>query len=195
MDEQLEQIQKELKKELGKERYEHTLGVMYTSSALAMRYGCEIRPAMLAGLLHDCAKSIPNEKKIKMCKKHGIEINATERDNPTLLHAKLGAVVAAEKYDITDAEITHAIAVHTTGTPAMSMLDKIVFIADYIEPHRYKIQDLPQIRKLAFEDLDRAVARITGDTLHFLQRTKKSGDIDSLTLQTYEYYKEAQHEQ
>ncbi len=190
MDEQLEHIQKELKKELDAERYEHTISVMYTAACLAMCHNCDMKKAMLAGLLHDCAKCIPHDKKIKMCKKHKVEMSSAELENPSLLHAKLGAIVANETYRVEDADIIHAIAVHTTGAPAMSLLDKIVFVADFIEPNRYKVHDLAQIRELSFTNLDLAVARITGETLKFLQRTKKTQDIDPMTLQTYEYYQE-----
>lgn len=187
MTEQLKEIKKQLKKELDKNRYQHTLGVMYTACCLAMRYGSDINQAMLAGLLHDCAKCIPDEKKIQICKKNHISMRNVEKDNPFLLHAKLGAFLAEKEYDIHDPEILHAIEVHTTGAPNMSLLDKIVFVADYIEPNRDKAPNLDEIRTLAFENLDAGVLRILDDTLHFLN--KKRGSIDEKTHETYEYYK------
>lgn len=75
-------------------RFEHTLGVMYTCGALAMRYGYDLDKAMLAGLMHDCAKCMPNAKKLKMAEKHHLEISNLERKNPFMLHAKLGAFLA-----------------------------------------------------------------------------------------------------
>lgn len=190
MDEQIHAIEKELKKELTKERFEHTRGVMYTAACLAMRYGCDMRKAMLAGLLHDCAKHIPNEKKLKLCKKNHIELTQAELDNPSLIHAKLGAFLAKNQYDIEDTDILHAIRVHTTGAPAMNLLDKIIFLADYIEPNRNKAKNLSLIRELAFQDIDKAILQNFGDTLRYLEENKEKGSIDPMTLQTYEYYKQ-----
>jgi predicted HD superfamily hydrolase involved in NAD metabolism len=145
---------------------------------------------MLAVLLHDCAKCIPNDKKIKLCKKNNIELSHIEIENPFLIHAKLGAFLATSEYGITDNEICHAIEVHTTGAPAMNMLDKIVFIADYMEPNRNKAENLDEIRLLAFEDLDHTILKILGDTLKYLDISRDKGSIDPRTVETYEYYKQ-----
>ena len=195
MNEQFQVIQAQLKKELDKERYEHTLGVMYTAGCLAMRYGCDMSKAMLAGLLHDCAKCISNDKKIKLCKKNNVELTALEIANPFLIHAKLGAFLASSQYGVTDSEILHAIEVHTTGAPAMNTLDKIVFIADYMEPNRNKAENLDEIRLLAFEDLDQTIRKVLGYTLNYLDSSRDKDSIDPRTVATYEYYKqEANHE-
>ena len=183
----LEKYQKKLQHYIDKSRYQHTLGVMYTAAALAMAYHYDIKKAMTAGLLHDCAKSMPHEKKIELCRKHHIEVTDIEQENPFLLHAKAGALIAKKKYDISDEEILHAIAVHTTGEPAMGTLDMILFIADYIEPGRDKAQNLSKIREMAFQNLEHAVEQILYDTLNYLNG--KSGRIDPKTAKTYEYYK------
>ncbi|MCD7709490.1 MAG: bis(5'-nucleosyl)-tetraphosphatase (symmetrical) YqeK, partial [Clostridiales bacterium] len=133
-DEKLLEMRKMLKKDLDRERYEHTKGVMYTAASLAMAHGYSIKKAMLAGLLHDCAKCLPTEEKVRLCKSHHIPVSKIEKESPGLLHAKAGMALAREKYHIKDSEILHAIAVHTTGAPDMSKLDKIIYIADYIEP-------------------------------------------------------------
>lgn len=190
---ELREIRKKLKKELDKERYEHTKGVMYTAGCLAMANMYPVDKAMLAGLLHDCAKNIPNEEKIRICEKNNVLISAVERENPCLLHAKAGAVIAEEKYDIHDPEILHAIKVHTTGEPNMNTLDKIIFVADYIEPKRDRAAHLEQIRKLAFEDLNVCVAEILYDTLHYLN--SKKGAIDPATEITYGFYQPYEREQ
>lgn len=184
------EIEKKLKKELDKERYTHTLGVMYTAAALAMTHGADMEKALLAGLLHDCAKCIPNDEKMKLCKKHKLYISNSEERNPFLLHAKLGAYLARKKYKVEDKEVLHAITVHTTGEPEMSLLDKIVYIADYIEPNRDKAPNLENVRKVAFQDLDKTMIMILSDTLSYLK--EKGGEIDPLTVQTYEYFLEQQ---
>ena len=108
---------------------------------------------MLAGLLHDCAKCLSTEKKIGLCVKKNIDITEVEISNPGLLHAKAGMVLAEEEYGIKDAQILHAIRLHTTGEADMGLLDKILFVADYIEPNRCEAPRLEEIRKLAFCDL------------------------------------------
>jgi len=183
----LEKYQKKLQQYMDKGRYQHTLGVMYTAASLAMAYHYNIEKAMIAGLLHDCAKNIPNEKKLELCKKNEVEVSDIERENPFLLHAKVGAIIARKKYHVKDEEILHAIAVHTTGVPKMGTLDMILFIADYIEPGRDKAKNLGQIREMAFQNLEHTVEKILYDTLNYLN--DKSGRIDPTTEQTYEYYK------
>ena len=182
------EMKKKLKKAQDKERYEHTKGVMYTASCLAMAHGYDIQKAMVAGLLHDCAKCIPNAEKLALCKEHNIHVTAIEAENPFLLHAKLGAFLAETEYDITDPEIIHAIKVHTTGEPDMSTLDKIIYIADYIEPGRDKAPNLPKVREMAFRDLNACMAQILRDTLIYLK--SGGGSMDPTTQITYEFYKQ-----
>lgn len=181
-----QEIEKQLKKELDKARFTHTIGVMYTAAALAMAHNADMEQALYAGLLHDCAKCIPNDEKITLCEQYEITISDAERKSPFLLHAKLGAYYAKTIYGIEDKDILHAIKVHTTGEPEMNLLDKIIYVADYIEPNRAQAPNLTFIRKLAFEDLDKAMEKILSDTLHYL--AEKGGEIDPLTQETYHYF-------
>lgn len=182
----LVKIQKKLKKGLDEDRYRHTLGVMYTSAALAMRYGEDLQKAQLAGLLHDCAKCIPNDKKIRLCEKYNIPITSIEKDAPFLLHSKLGAYLAKTKYGVEEEDILQAITWHTTGRPEMTMLEKIVFLADYIEPMRWKASNLPVIRACAFTDIDQAVYLTLHDTLAYLE--SGPGKVDNMTKNACLYY-------
>ena len=182
----IKKIRRSMEKALDEKRYEHTLGVAYTAAALAMCYGADIRKAQTAGLLHDCAKCMDHHKKIAICKKHKIEINDIERKNPFLLHAKVGSYIAMKKYHIVDEDIIQAILNHTTGRPAMSLLEKIVYIADYIEPYRRQAPNLSLIRKEAFNDIDKALIMILEDSLVYLDSL--NSDVDPMTRQTYEYY-------
>ena len=183
----LHKMRKQLIKALDSKRYEHTQGVAYTSAALAMRYGEDIQKAELAGLLHDCAKCIPNAQKIKMCKKHGIEITEMEEKNPSLLHAKLGAYMAEKAYGVDDPEILSAITWHTTGKPDMSMLDIIIYMADYIEPNRDKAPNLKEIRRLSFENIEEALYQVLEGTLNYL--SDHPDMIDPMTKISYDFYK------
>ena len=182
----LKKIRKAMEKCQDAKRFEHTLGVAYTAAALAMRYDANVKDAQIAGLLHDCAKCLSDEKRLSICEKHNISITEVERRNPFLLHAKVGSFLAMEEYKVTDSDIIHAILNHTTGRPGMSLLEKIIFVADYIEPGRRSAPNLKEIRKLAFQDLDAALLKILGDTLEYLQST--DGEIDPMTAKTYEYY-------
>lgn len=187
MNEQIKRMQQKLKKHLDEDCYEHTLGVMYTAGALAMRYQENIRSALIAGLLHDCAKCIPTNKKFKMCSKYHLEVSETERSNPSLLHAKLGAYLAEKKYHVRDEAILSAITFHTTGKPAMSLLEKIVYVADYIEPGRRELPNMAEIRRLAFENIDECIYQILQDSLNYLNT--RNITVDPMTEKTYLYYK------
>lgn len=187
MNKSLKNITKDLKSSLDKDRYRHTLGVSNTAVCLAMKYEVDLEKAELAGLLHDCAKCIPDDKKLKKCIEHNISINDIEKQQPYLLHSKLGAFIAMDKYGIQDKEIINAILRHTTGAADMSMLDKIIFVADYIEPNRKKATNLTLIRRISFEDIDTAVYLILRDTLEHLR--KKGTIIDTQTKKAYDFYK------
>ncbi len=193
MEQQICIIKEQLKQKLDTARFDHTLGVMYTAASLAMNYHTDITQALLAGLLHDCAKCIPDSEKIQLCKENGIEINDTEYQNPSLLHAKLGAYLAKEEYGIGDPNILSAIKWHTTGQPAMNLLEKIIYIADYIEPGRRELPNMETVRALAFQDIDECLYQILKDSLVYLN--SKNIPIDNMTEETYHYYKKLLHEQ
>lgn len=183
----LQKIEKKLKKYLDEDRLWHTLGVMHTAASLAMVYSVDIEKAQLAGLLHDCAKCIPTKKKLKLCKENNIPVSDFEKEHPVLLHAKVGAYIAAEKYGVKDPEVLNSIVWHTTGTENMTDLEKIIYIADYIEPARNKAPRLPVIRKIAFQDLDLCMYEILHDTLNYLD--SNPDDLDQTTVKAYEYYR------
>lgn len=188
----IKRIRKKMEKSMDAHRFEHTLGVTYTAACLAMRYNVDIMKAQTAGLLHDCAKCMSNEKRLSICKKHNIQMNAAEIENPLLLHAKVGSFIAMEEFNIHDEEIISAILNHTTGRPGMSPLEKIIYIADYIEPGRKQAPNLPEVRKMAFVDLDKALLMILEDTLTYLQGTNNV--VDPMTQKTYDYYKQKMEE-
>lgn len=188
MRQKISKIRRRLKNDLDRERYEHTLGVMYTAASLAMCYDEDIELALIAGLLHDCAKCIAPETKIKLCDKYHLNVSDIELSNPSLLHAKLGAYLAAKKFHIRDKAVIDAIASHTTGRPHMALLEKIIYIADYIEPGREDLPNMAEVRKLAFSDIDECLYRILKDSLIYLQT--KNMPIDPMTEKSYLYYKE-----
>lgn len=113
-------------------------------------------------------------------------ISECEYKNPELLHAKLSAVYAKEKYGVEDDEILSAITWHTTGKPAMTTLEKIIYIADFIEPNRTILPEMDVIRKEAYNDLDQCLLHILYGNIHYLG--KKGATVDPVTKETYEYY-------
>lgn len=189
----MKKIKKYLKKHLTKDRYQHTLGVAYTAASLAMKYNTDtsnanlVKRAYLAGLLHDCAKCMSDEKKLHICDKNNIPYSDIESQHPYLLHGKVGAHIAKTKFKINDEDILQAITWHTTGRPNMSLLEKIIFIADYIEPSRKPVPELDFIRRLAFEDIDKTMEKILSNTLKHLK--EKQVPVDIMTQTTYESYK------
>lgn len=183
---ELRELRKKMEKIQDAKRFEHTLGVEFTSAALAMRYGAPVKSAQIAGLLHDCAKCLTNEERLSICQEKKIPISELEKENPFLLHAKVGSYLAEKKYGVKDPDILNAIHNHTTGRPNMSLLEKIVFIADYIEPGRKQATNLEEVRRLAFEDLEQALIKILSDILGYLDNG--NGDVDPMTRKTFEYY-------
>lgn len=182
----IKEIKTKLIKELEPKRYEHTIGVADTAFSLALRYGANYEKAYVAGLLHDCAKCYDNDKKFSLCKKYEVHLTDIEKNNPFLIHAKLGAAVAREKYGVTDPEILEAIKYHTTGKPGMGLLEKIIFSADYIEPGRKMILGLDEIRKVIFTDLDKAIYIILTNTIQHL--INKEQTIDPASEEALKFY-------
>lgn len=181
------EFRKKLKSKLSPMRYEHSLSVSFICISLAMRHGGSLEQAELAGLLHDCAKRYDDDAILEHCAKHHIVLTDDERKVPAVLHAKYGAWMVENRYHVPDDAVIGAVACHTTGKPDMSLLDKILYTADYIEPRRYQAENLGIMRRLAYEDLDEAVFRIMESTLAYLQR--KGTPIDPISLEAYDYYR------
>lgn len=183
----IDQLRIFMKEILSDGRFQHSLGVEEVCYDLALVNEDDILKARIAGVLHDCAKHLTDEQYICECERFNLAISETERRLPRLLHAKLGAIYAREKYGVKDDGILNSIVYHTTGRPDMSQLEKIVFIADYIEPNRS--EDIPNIniiRKIAYQNLDAALLMILENTLKYLNDNNYL--IDPTTKETYCYY-------
>lgn len=159
-----------LKVHLTKNRYEHSLGVKEAAVALAKVYGISEERCSIAALLHDCAKWMSEEELIALAKEHGYSIDLVMYNNAQLLHGICGSIVSKETFKIEDREILSSIEFHTTGKAEMSLLEKIIYLADYIEPGR-SFPGVEQIREAAFRDLDEALLLCFDSTISFvLQR-------------------------
>ena len=124
---------------------------------------------------------------IAICERNFIELNELEKKKNSLLHSKAGACLAYEKYGIKDKEILDAIKYHTTGKPDMSLIEKIIFVSDFIEPGRTHSEKLPMYRMIAMADINLVCMNILKDTLDYLKSLNE--EIDPLTEETYAFYK------
>ena len=146
----------ELKKRLDERRYLHSLGVAKLSVELAKRFGENSDKAYTAGILHDCAKNIHVDVAKKLCEEFKIELNEVEKRNPALIHAPLGAEIAKRDFGILDTDIYNAIKNHTVGRCGMTLLEKIIYVADIAEESR-TFDGVADIREALVRDLDEAV--------------------------------------
>ena len=181
------EYRKTLEKDLDQNRFEHSLGVEYTSACLAFIHGCDVTRARIAGLLHDCAKCIPHSEQIRIMEKGGQPPLKEELDNQSLLHSKCGAIIAHDKYDIDDSDILNAIRFHTVGRPNMSLLEKIVYVADFIEPTRKELKIMERVRKAAFIDIDQALLWIMESVRDYV--VSKGFDPAPSSIAAHDYYK------
>lgn len=179
-------LRESMGKILTEKRFTHSLGVEEVAYDLALIHGADIQKASIAGILHDCAKYLSKEDFLAESEKYQLPISTYDRNDPYMLHAKLGAYYANEIYGINDEEILNAIRYHTTGRPNMTLLEKIVYISDYIEPNRKSFPGRDEAREVAYRNLDKATVIVSKSTLEYLN--EKGVNIDPATELTYEYY-------
>ena len=137
-----------LREMLSPGRFAHTVGVAQTACSLALQHSEDTEKAYLAGLLHDCAKYMSGEEMLRFAQESQMSIDAVEHAIPTLLHARIGRILARERFGVTDCAVLNAIERHLFGAPDMTDLDMIVNIADYIEPGR-NFAEVEKLRVLA----------------------------------------------
>ena len=162
-----EKIKEKLAKELSKKDFSHSIRVMKTAEKLAFKNGVNKEKARIAGLLHDCARNTSLNDLLKEAKESGVKINSTEKNNPYLLHAVIGAKFAKETYGVSDKEILDAIASHTLGRVEMNSLQKLIYIADMIESER-KFEGVEMIRKEAQNNLNKAFLKALSHTIKYV---------------------------
>ena len=170
---------------LDENRIAHVTGVESQAVLLAMRWGEDPDSAAVAGILHDITKAQGKEKQLKLCEKYGIILEQAERENPALLHARTGAALSRDLFGISD-EIYSAIRWHTTGRPDMTMLEKILYLADYTDPTR-DFEGVEELRALSFEDTDRAMA--LGLEMSIENLNERGKQIFHDTMDAYNWYK------
>ena len=145
-----------LANELRPARFRHCRDVSQTAVRLAERWDADIEKARLAGILHDCARNLKGEELLKTSRQFGMIPSPLELLQPALIHAPLGAIIAERRFGISEPQVLQAIRRHTTGAPQMTLLDKVIYLSDCIEPGR-NFSGVRKIRDVAVEDLDAAV--------------------------------------
>lgn len=175
-----------LKKSLDSQRYKHTLGVEETARQMARQFGEDEDKASLAGLLHDCAKCMTLTQMLKSAK--GMDIDPVMKDSKALMHALAGMCVAECVYNVEDPDVLGAIRWHTTGRAQMTTLEKIIYLADMIEPNRKPYPGLETIRALCMQDLDEAMHTALKMSLAHVESQGKTLHPDTLAaLDAYEH--------
>jgi len=154
-------MKKKLKSSAGAKLYNHCLCTMEEAEKLARIYGADEEKAKIAGLLHDCGKS------------------SNKEENDNLTHSSASAMLAKSIYNVDDDEIINAILYHTTGRENMTILEKIVFIADKIEPNRY-YEGVEDLRKTAYNNIDDALINSLETTIEYVKRRNQELNIESI---------------
>ncbi|MGI6765640.1 MAG: bis(5'-nucleosyl)-tetraphosphatase (symmetrical) YqeK [Lentihominibacter sp.] len=163
---------------LSEGRIKHTYAVTDEADKLARCYGADPMKIKIVSLLHDMARSMPVDA-MNMYIQH-LDLPAKYKNNPNLAHSKIGAELAARELGIDDEEILDGISYHTTGRAHMSLVEKIIFLADAIEPGR-NYPGVDEIRKLAYEDIDAACAKSLSGTIEFITSKGKYLDEDTVS--------------
>ena len=180
--------EKELKNALitNERRFWHSISVAITAVNLADIYGADKDNCLVAGLLHDYCKSLKLPKLLEWCDKYGVVLSEEDRMSDGCIHGFLAAKVCKDKYNIND-EVYNAIYYHTCGKPNMTILEKIIYMADFIEPLRRFRDKVSDIRELTYKNIDAAIVLATEKSLEFL--TNRNKYIHSNTIKTHDYYK------
>ncbi|MBS4191372.1 bis(5'-nucleosyl)-tetraphosphatase (symmetrical) YqeK [Bacillus sp. FJAT-49705] len=170
-----------VKEQLTDHRYNHTLGVMETAIILANQYGAKEKKAELAAIFHDYAKFRPKEEMKNIILEQGMPSELLQF-NSELWHAPVGAFLVQKEAGLDDEEILDAIRYHTSGRVNMTLLDKVIYLADYIEPGRH-FPGVEEVRDLAKVNLNQALIKAMQNTIQFLM--KKGQPVFPATFYTY----------
>lgn len=176
-----EKMREEILGRLSGYRYTHTLGVERAAIKLAEQYGADVEKCAFAALLHDITKHFSQEEQLNLCEKYGIIPSIVESKEYKMLHGKTAAGIALHVYHAPQ-DVVDAVACHTTGKAGMTLLDKVLYLADYIEEGR-SFDGVEQARYLAVQDIDKALLYCFENTLVELISRRKI--IHSDTIAAY----------
>lgn len=162
-----EEIKRSVENMLDNKRFRHSLNVEKEAERLGTLYGADINKCRIAAIAHDCAKKYSDEQLILSAKKFSISIDSIQALFPQLLHGPVASMICKQEFEIDDVDILNAVYYHTTGRSNMSILEKIIYIADVIEESR-TFQGIDQIRKKVFEDINSALVLSCSHTLKYI---------------------------
>ena len=157
-----------LRRRISGARLQHVYGVVEASRALSARFGAPAEKAEVAALMHDYCKWMPAQDLLAIARRDGLMVDPAEESHPHLLHGPVAAAVLRGEGLVTDPEILDAIRWHTTGRPGMSLLERVIWLADYIEPGR-DFPGVEPVRQLAETDLDGALLLALDQTIAYVK--------------------------
>lgn len=164
-------------------RMPHVRGTEETAAALARHYGADEQEARIAALLHDCTKKLDMEQQLDLCAHYGLALDELEQKALKLLHSRTGAAIARDVFAVSDA-VYSAIRYHTTGKPNMTLLEKILYLADYMEPNR-DFDGVEHLRRVVWQNLDEGL--LLGLTMTIQEMGELGNPIHHLTLDAQRY--------
>lgn len=180
-----EEIIARLKQTVDCERFRHSLRVEKIALQLAEKHRVSPAKASVSALLHDCARRYSRPQMLRQAKKFGLKIDPIRTKEPNLLHAELSALIASQEFGVRSSEILKAIKKHTTGSPKMTKLEKVIYLSDHIEEGR-DFAGVNALRRLAFRNLDKAVLDSASNMLKYL--LEAGLPIFKGTFETRNYY-------
>lgn len=182
----IKDIEQRLKDTIGEKRADHSIRVMEEAKKLAKIYDVDIESATMAGLLHDCGRFMDKSSLLKKADEFGIILDRIYTENVNLIHARLGVEIAKKEYGVEDCNILNAIRYHTTGREAMSILEKVVYMADYIEPFR-SFKGIDEIRDLCYveKDINRALVRAIDNTIMYILNSRSLIHEDTIKARNF----------
>jgi len=187
----IDEIKQCVENQLSRDRFKHTLGVAEIAEDLAVIYGVDTQKAIVAALLHDIAKEFTVDEKKQFCKTYDLSLDEYLNRNIHLTHGNIGAHIAKEQYNIQDKDVLNAISNHTLGSNNMSDLEKIIYLADMIEPNRTFHSKLEELRRLAYANLNEAMKVALYSNIVSL--SARNREIHPIIYSILEEYKEIEH--
>ena len=172
-------------------RVNHVIGCSETAAALAETYGASVENARRAGILHDITKALNGPEQLQLSEKYAMMLDSFEREHPKLLHAKTGALIAREIFGESE-EVCSAIEWHTTGRAGMSLLEKLIYLADYMEPNR-DMEGIEELRRLTWSDLDAALMMGLEMTMSYVR--SRGAKVDPHSAAAWHFLQERKQNQ
>jgi predicted HD superfamily hydrolase involved in NAD metabolism len=166
-------------------RFQHSLNVSETATVLAKQYDCDVEKAKVASILHDYAKDFSKEQMVEACLQYKIPEYQKYGCLTSVIHGPIAAWIAKYEFLVEDIDVRNAIYFHTTGRPDMSLLEKVIYIADYIEPNR-KFEGVEKLRRLAYQDLD--LCMLEGLNMTIQTVVTKGSLLNPVTVEARNFY-------